>query len=51
MSRSTLVGLAAIALACSTLVGCTSDAAPGEPQAAASDGATDEPTEAPASNR
>jgi len=36
MSRSTLAGLAAIALACTTLVGCTDETAPGAPQAAAS---------------
>jgi lipoprotein-anchoring transpeptidase ErfK/SrfK len=45
MPRSTLAGLAAIALACTTLVGCTDGSAPGEPQAAPSGGVAEEQEE------
>ncbi len=48
MSRSTLAGLAAVALACTTLSACTGGSTSGEPQAAASGGAADVREDAPA---
>lgn len=47
MSRSSLVGVAAIALACATLAGCSGDPASGDPQAAPSGSEQEQAVEVP----
>ena len=47
MSRSSLAGVAALALACSTLAGCSGDSARGDPQAAPSGGEQEQAADVP----